>query len=83
MNFLKITENGTTNFKLDKFDRAAIYLEGTDGGATFELICHGVSLGTLDASTPLLTTFGSGAPLKLVTTGGTSVDVTLHAYPVE
>ena len=83
MKFLNVTTNGTENFKLSSYDRAVIYVEGTDGGASFNVECHGAVLGQVTTSEPLLITYGTGAPLKLVTTSGSGTDVTFYAYPVE
>ena len=83
MKILSIQADGTENFKLNNYDRAVIYVEGVEGGATFDVTCHGAVLGQVSQTEPLLITFGSGAPLKIVTSGGTGTNVTLHAYPVE
>lgn len=67
-----ITENGTFPLNFRDYDRAAVYLVGSLGGGTAELVMFGTVIHILDPTVPVLVSMGRGAPLEVRITGATT-----------
>lgn len=82
MKTINILENSTQVLNLNAYSKVVMYLVGDLGGATCNLQCHSNDLGNIDLNTPKVISFGSNAPIKLVTSGGTAINLKLYVYPV-
>ena len=83
MKSLNITDNGEVFFPKTAYDAAVYYVSGNVGGATVSVSVLGNEFTSTLADTPELLVHGTGAPVLITVAGGSGVDLTVTAYPVE